>query len=206
MHLPGVRGWDRMRASIRTMRAWRWGGGGVACMCHVGRVAGELGLARGGGVRVGCGPSTGSGRTASLAPPLWIPAFAGMTSGGVRERRETERPPRPCPGFPLSRERRWGSAGRQALLVAKGWGVPLGRDGRFAKRPYEGVWGVSGMLRGLGVRVPRPVPGSVHSYDPSVCKVAAVLRWRALAAVAVAPFVSAGAIRLMAWDPVLGSW
>ena len=26
---------------------------GVACMCHVGRVAGELGLARGGGVRVG---------------------------------------------------------------------------------------------------------------------------------------------------------
>ncbi len=45
--------------------------------------------------------------------------------------------PRPCPGFPLSRERRWGSAGRQAPLVAKGWGVPLWQDGRFAKRPYS---------------------------------------------------------------------
>ena len=123
---------------------------------------------------------------------------AGATRNG------DARATRPCPGFPLSRERRWESADRQALLVAKGF--PLSRDGPFAKGPYDGVWGVSGMLLGLGVRVPRPVPGSARSYDPSPCHVAAVLRWRALAAVAVAPLLSAGAIRLMAWDPVLGSW
>ena len=60
-------------------------------------------------------------------------------------------------------------------MVAEGF--PLSRDGRFAKRPYDGVWGVSGMLRGLGVGVPRPVPGYARAYDPSLSHEAAPLRW-----------------------------
>ena len=53
--------------------------------------------------------------------PLWIPAFAGMTMGV------------------------WGSA------RAGGYGVrvPLSRDGRFANRPYDGVWGCRGCDGGL---------------------------------------------------------
>ena len=70
---------------------------------------GELGMRRGFGVGVPC------------PAPLWIPAFAGKTMGvcGKDEGRKWPAPRR-CPGFPLSRERRWGCVGRQVLVVAEG--------------------------------------------------------------------------------------
>ncbi len=54
--------------------------------------------------------------------------------------------PRPCPGFPLSRERRWGSAGRRRCWRWRG-SFPLRRDGRFANRPYDAL-GESAVRRG----------------------------------------------------------
>ena len=75
-----------------------------------------------------CAPATGSaGRgdkeTPRAAPRPWIPAFAGTTM--------------------------WvgGSAGAAGGVGVR---VPLRRDGRFAKRPYDGVWG-SRRRRGLVV-------------------------------------------------------
>ena len=65
--------------------------------------------------RGSCGPPLTlrfpSGRTASLAPPLWIPAFAGMTVGGL-----------------IAGMGGWWRRGE----------FPLLRDGRFANRPYDG--------------------------------------------------------------------
>ena len=58
--------------------------------------------------------------------PLWIPAFAGMTMGeqgqraGAGDSGEGIPAPRPCPGFPLSRERREGERGKRTLLVVAG--------------------------------------------------------------------------------------
>ena len=116
--------------------------------------------------------------------------------------------PRRCPGFPLSRERRWGSAGRQALLVAKGWG-PAGAGRPFeslrvigiAKRPYGRVGEATG---GWWWGAPR---GPARSYDPSLSHEAEPLRRGDLATGTppLAPLLSVGPMRLMAWDPVLGS-
>ena len=60
------------------------------------------------------------------APLPWIPAFAGTTMGalarGARVRVGDAPAPRPCPGFPLSRERRWG---RWREGFVSGWGMHL---------------------------------------------------------------------------------
>ena len=99
----------------------------------------------------------------------------GGVDGGVGTAGGGDAPlPRTCPGFPLSRERRWGVVGTLSVLVEEGevpacagttgWGgndgrggagrqvlasdggvrVPLRRDGPFAKGPYDGGLGVSG--------------------------------------------------------------
>ena len=59
-----------------------------------------------------------------------------------------------------------GGAGRLALLVAEGE-VPLLRDGRFAKRPYDGVggsWGGDGVL-GWGLPARRRPSGFLPSQE-----------------------------------------
>ena len=74
--------------------------------------------------------------------PLWIPAFAGMTTEVGLERRLTETPPRRAPALDTG-FRRYDGGGcdsRNGRLVVAGE-VPLLRDGRFAKRPYGGVVG-----------------------------------------------------------------
>ena len=75
--------------------------------------------------------------------PLWIPAFAGMTRVGVcgvfeRWRRPS---PRPCPGFPLSRERRWGCGGT-ASADGVGGGGPAVAGRAFRERPLRLGWWV----------------------------------------------------------------
>ena len=79
------------------------------------------------------------------APRLWSPAPYRSTGqarrrndawgvGRIVERRG--RPsPRPCPGFPLSRERRWGVGVGGCCWCRRGAG-PLLRDGPLAKGPY----------------------------------------------------------------------
>ena len=83
-------------------------------------------LARGVRVRVGDAPPR--------APAL-DSRFRGNDDGGVGARGSCQgggcTAPRPCPGFPLSRERRWGNAGRQTLLVAEGIVFPMLRVGPF---------------------------------------------------------------------------
>ena len=73
-----------------------------------------------------------------------VPAFAGMTRAAVRA--TTRDGDAPCRAPALDSRFRGnddeGCAGRQGLLVAEV--VPLSRDGRFAKRPYDGVWGCWG--------------------------------------------------------------
>ena len=88
-----------------------------------------------------------------------------MTRGGGRERRETETPPRRAPALGSRfRENDGGaSAGWQALLVAKGF--PLSRDGRFAKRPYDGVWGSQGCDGGLEWGCPAPLDSCLRRND-----------------------------------------
>ena len=65
------------------------------------------------------------------APLPWIPAFAGTTMGalarGVRVRVRGCTAPRPCPGFPLSRERRWGNADSGSAPAVALRGVGTGR-------------------------------------------------------------------------------
>ena len=63
------------------------------------------------------------------ASPLWIPSFVGMTLvGECRKDERWGRPaPRPCPGFPRERERRWG-VWWDAL--ARGVGVRVGARSR----------------------------------------------------------------------------
>ena len=56
-------------------------------------------------------------------------------------RAQGERTPLPrTSGYRLSPVRRGGCAGRRVLIVAEGR-VPLRRDGRFAKRPYDPLRG-----------------------------------------------------------------
>ena len=78
----------------------------------------------------GVGEATGVWVGVPRLAPLWIPAFAGTTMGGV-----------------------WGLAG---AVCGGGVGVPLRRDGWFANRPYE-VWGV-GEATGVWVGVRRAAP------------------------------------------------
>ena len=89
------------------------------------------------------------------APPLWIPASAGMTRRGeCGPERDGDAPAhRPCSGFPLSRERRWGE-----WALRRAWGDPStgsGRTGAAAHRPCPGYrlspvwrWGAYAMPPG----------------------------------------------------------
>ena len=84
-----------------------------------------------------------SGRTASQAPPLWIPAFAGMTVGGL-----------------IAGMGGWWRRGE----------FPLLRDGRFANRPYDGgVRSAGKSVVGGGGPVPAPAPRVLRSpVHPSI--------------------------------------
>ena len=118
---------------------------------------GECGVAGavGGGspLRVPSGQaSTGSGRTVSGSA-------RAMGSGG-RDGGRRRPAPRPCPGFPLSREgRSWGVCGVAGAVGGGGVRVPLRRDGRFANRPYDGEWGVR-----RGTETPRAAPLRVPAF------------------------------------------
>ena len=89
---------------------------------------------------VGDATGVGGGGPFDRLRANWIPAFAGTTMG---------------------------MCGPISAAGGVGVRVPLRRDGRFAKRPYDGVWG-SGMRRGLVVGVPRP---------PSGYRLSPVRRW-----------------------------
>ena len=77
-------------------------------------------------------PPRGKGYPATL--PLWIPAFEGMTSGGVRERRETETPPRRAPALG-SRFRENDGGGVRAEL-----GYPLVGSAKLAVLDQGWAW------------------------------------------------------------------
>ena len=151
----------------------------LACVLHGERVAGASALARGARVRVG---ARSRGR-AVREPPLRLGSGAhegegvrggplrvastgsGRTDlGGARavgcggcDRGRRRPAPRPCPGFPRERERRWGvwwDALARGVRVRVGGPWPALAGGRFANRPYDrGVCGVAG-VRGGPLRVP----------------------------------------------------
>ena len=90
-----------------------------------------------------------------------VPWGEGNGDGGVGARGSCQgggcTAPRPCPGFPLSRERRWGSW-REGLV--SGWGmhrpaplpwIPLSRERRW------GSWR-EGLVSGWGMHRPAPLP------------------------------------------------
>ena len=141
----------------------------------------------------GGGPSTGSGRTGVGSAPALDPRFRGNDDGGVGARGSCQgggcTAPRSCPGFPLSRERRWGSW-REGLV--SGWGMhrpaPLpwipafagttmgelarGARVRVGDAPPrapaldsrfrgndDGGVGARGSCQGGGCTAPRPCPG-----------------------------------------------
>ena len=83
-------------------------GGGAPFECPQDRLRQAQGERRGFEARLRCGLVGACRRPAHL----WIPAFAGTTIAGVGSRRSGDAPaPGPCPGFPLSRERRLGVCG-----------------------------------------------------------------------------------------------
>ena len=98
---------------------------GLACVFHGERVTGTGALAR--GARAGDGAGTTIRVRVGDAPPR-APAldsrFRGNDDGGVSARGSCQgggcTAPRPCPGFPLSRERRWG---RWREGFVSGWGM-----------------------------------------------------------------------------------
>ena len=116
---------------------------GLACVFHGERVTGTGALARGARVRVGNAPPR--------APAL-DSRFRGNDDGGVSARGSCQgggcTAPRPCPGFPLSRERRWGSW-REGLV--SGWGMH-----RPAPLPWIPAFAgttMGALARGVRVRV-----------------------------------------------------
>ena len=89
-----------------------------------------------------------SHRTNALRP--WIPAFAGKTVGCGGTTRGGDGPlPRPCPGFPLLRERRWGSGG-----AARAHG--RGRGGSRLRGNDGGVVGAARVVGGVRAGLPHP--------------------------------------------------
>ena len=90
---------------------------GLACVFHGERVTGTGALARGARVRVGDAPPR--------APAL-DSRFRGNDDGGVGARGSCQgggcTAPRPCPGFPLSRERRWGNWREGSCQAPLPWG------------------------------------------------------------------------------------
>ena len=119
-----------------------WLRGGEVPLMRDGRFAKRRGF---GGVGVAMGVGGG------VAPPLWIPASASMNGGcSGRQRRlrfpcgrDTTRDggapaPRPCPGFPLSREGRWG---RGLLRVPSGQAsTGSGRTDEVGRPPNLTGW------------------------------------------------------------------
>ena len=117
----GVRDWRRRRPRAAPLPwvpafARTTVGGGVRDARGLVVVEGALRQAQGERIleaRLRCGLVGACRRPAHL----WIPAFAGTTMAGVGSMERRRRPaPRPCPGFPLSRERRWGERGRLQVL------------------------------------------------------------------------------------------
>ena len=110
-------------------------------------VCGPTSAAGSGGVRFprvgGVGVKTGVG--GGCASPLWVPAIAGVTRDGGGTPGDRDAPaPRPCPGFPRERERRWG-VWWDAL--ARGVGVRVGARSRgraVLEPPLRPGWGARG--------------------------------------------------------------
>ena len=121
---------------------------GLACVFHGERVTGTGALARGVRVRVEDAPPR--------APAL-DSRFRGNDDGGVGARGSCQgegcTAPRPCPGFPLSRERRWG---RWREGFVSGWGMH-----RPAPLPWIPAFAGTTMGEcGFGKRACRGVAGS----------------------------------------------
>ena len=100
-------------------------------------------MRRGASVVVG---GVGDGGRPARPPLPWVPAFAGTTRGGAGDGGRG----RPCPGFPLSRERRVRGAGNDER-GREGWG-----RGRAAHPPLPWVPAFAGTTRGGGGRPARP--------------------------------------------------
>ena len=164
--------WGRPRASPLPWVPARAGttmGGVVGCVGARGWCQGGGPLSRAGGSRTA--PTTGVGRTRAgvmrellvAEGPLRAPSGQASTGSGRTDLGSARavgsggcdggrrRPaPRPCPGFPFSRERRW-AGWWSARAGGGGVRVPLSRDGRFANRPYNGVLAELGSRWGVGV-------------------------------------------------------
>ena len=124
--------------------------GGAWVPARVGSVAGgPAGSGR-------TGVSSGTAFRRWIAPHLWIPAFAGTTVGVGGMTRDRDAPaPRPCPGFPRSRERRGGLGGEHAPIAPHLW-IPA-----FAGTTVGG----GGMTRDRDAPAPRPCPGFPRSRE-----------------------------------------
>ena len=90
---------------------------GLACVFHGERVAGVLAWARGARVRV-VGPPSCALRT-GLRQAQGRTGVGSGVAVGLRGEGDAAAQ-RPCPGFPLSRERRWGWAGPEVVPVGVG--------------------------------------------------------------------------------------
>ena len=172
--------WGRPRASPLPWVPARAGttmGGVVGCVGARGWCQGGGPLSRAGGSRTA--PTTGVGRTRAgvmrellvVEGPLRVPSGQASTGsgrtglGGARAvgcggcdggRRRPA--PRPCPGFPFSRERRWAGCG--PVSAGGGGGPPSSalrtgfdrlRANGNANRPYDGVLAELGSRWGVGV-------------------------------------------------------
>ena len=137
------------RARHAMARWWRRCAGGGPCMrVPWGEGNGDGGVSAGARVRVGDAPPR--------APAL-DSRFRGNDDGGVSARGSCQgggcTAPRPCPGFPLSRERRWGSW-REGFV--SGWGMH-----RPAPLPWIPAFAGTTMGEcGFGKRARRGVAGS----------------------------------------------
>ena len=100
-------------------------------------------------------------RCAGGGPCMRVPWGEGNGDGGVSARGSCQgggcTAPRPCPGFPLSRERRWG---RWREGFVSGWGMhrpaPLPWIPAFAGTTM-GRWR-EGLVSGWGMHRPAPLP------------------------------------------------
>ena len=104
----------------------------------------------------GCGDARGLVVACRRPAHLWIPAFAGTTMAGVGSSRAGDGPaPGPCPGFPLSRERRWeGECAGRAGAVGGGGPFDRLRANGISKRACDvGWWGRAAARRTSGYRL-----------------------------------------------------
>ena len=107
------------------------------------------------------GPSTGSGRTG-------LGGARAVRCGGC-EGGQGCTAPRPCPGFPFSRERRWAGCG--PVGAAGGGGGPfVCPQDRLRQAQGERIWEAplrrgGGCDGGRGCPAPRPCPGFPFSRE-----------------------------------------